>query len=475
MTKKLTKKTVHLESVEGSDQASVVNHEHQDNHKVANKWFLVLMVVAGVVSGVLSYIGADSIYNAWYISIPFAIVVEGVIVVSLWLLPKRTVFQKALLMSIWAIAVSFSVFSAHLYAYKGTVAQRDSQSARNQVATFVSKITGKGEALHTKYKEAIADAQAEADGRNGPRGKGPKYKRLLILAEEAEIAHKSFKESTRKPIATAMDELRTVDSLADSQAIYLDLVAEVPAVYLEGIDAPKFVEESPKNPLKVILSLLGALQDIFSHESVSDGKAMEVMALVVASLMEALALLIGFARVILLSPIKKTSPILQRMRTWFESFFHAQHVWDDARENVNRDRANRKKEPRDAPKQNKSKREKSPSTEQRIQNAVETDAHQRNVPPIKVYQEVAVLRGTRRGGAKSVETFKLDDFKNLEATLRSLEIIDAVKHYSDDKIVVSTKWEYMMDYVHSQTSKMISGKTATSSSSVFKRANRKAA
>ena len=447
-----------IQNKNNKKDAHAVQSAPQDNYKMANYSILFLMIIAGAVSGILSYVGAESIYQAKHISIPFAIVVEGVIILTLWLLPKRLAWEKVLLMSIWAIGVTFSIFSAHLHSYKGTVAQRDAQTAKMQVLDYISGIEDYGKGLLLAARDAAVAAEAELEGKYGSeRGPGPKYREKLKIADAASQKHKAFEESVREPIEKAKTDLKSDNSLSDVQDIYADL-ASIPAEYRSELKQPNITEAAANNPLRVILSLLGAINNVITGKSVDDSQAQEIMALAVASLMEVMALLLGLARVVLLRPIKEgTLSMHKKLHSMIAWVFNTRYVFQDAAEEVAVDRKNKQSKKTSTSRKNRNT-ERKPNEKQLtlkeirelINKALHSDANKNGIPYIKIVQQVSGLRGTRSGGNNSIETFTIRNFEGLEITLRAMEQIDAVKIHSDEKIIVSTKWGDFIKYILAQ-------------------------
>ena len=421
----------------------------QTNYKMANFSILFLMIIAGVVSGALSYYGAESIYNNKLISIPFAIVVEGVIVLTLWLLPKRLAWEKVLLMSIWAIGVTFSILSAHLESHKGTVKKNDLQIAKNDVFSYISGINDHGKDLMEKAQKAHGDARAEENGKFGSTpGSGPEHKRLLRIADAADQKYEAFKKSVEKPIQKATTNLDSAKSLGEVQKIFFHLMGDIPDEYRSKLKSPNIAEVSADNPLRVILSLLGAISDVTTGKSVDNSQAQEIMALAVASLMEVMALLLGLARVVLLRPIK-SGTLHKKLHSMIAWVLRLPYVWRDAAKEVTSTHEN-KPSRKTSPSRRNRNTERKPNLKELVDKALHSDANENGIPYIKIVQQVSGLRGTRSGGNNSIETFTIKNFKGLDRTLRAMEIVDAIKIHSDEKIVISAMWNDFINYIFAQ-------------------------
>ncbi|MEM6483934.1 MAG: hypothetical protein AAF662_02955 [Pseudomonadota bacterium] len=256
------------------------------------------MILAGLVSGFLSYKGANAIFESHMLSIPFAVVVQGAIFVALWHMPKQSVVVKLLLAIVWAIAASFSIGSAYLETTAKAYTSTEILAARNDLLEFVAGVSAVGASLKDEIAIQEDNAAAEIDDqRVKDNRQGPKYREFKNAAAKAQLEYEAYERSAGAAIQRIQDDLadpEKSDDLNDLRIIWERHQAGVSSKYRTGVATPVFVtkETSPT-------SRLAALWALIMSEATSEAKQFEIsLALLWASLMEALALLLAIVRLV---------------------------------------------------------------------------------------------------------------------------------------------------------------------------------
>lgn len=268
-----------------------------------------LMLVCAGVSAVLSFKGANAVFASAFTSFFFALGVQGAIFVALWMLPGRPMHIKALLGVVWAVAVSFAIGSAFLRA-DATTEGTDVRKAENALSAWIAQVENERARLLTTAKTAEAIAKGETDGSLGRAGKGPKYNAAMKdkLAAEQELV--AFDATAGKTIAETQATLKAnpPQKLVDVQRAFDELKAGVPQRYTDGLTTGEIMS-AHRGPFE----RLGHMWAVLAGDVKEGENTVETVgALAVASLMEAICLLLALCRFAIGKGIDKRS-LLERL------------------------------------------------------------------------------------------------------------------------------------------------------------------
>jgi hypothetical protein len=132
----------------------------------SEKWILVMLQIAALVCGWMCFQGALQIFSGHMITaFAFAVVVQGVILLTLWQMALRPLRQRVVLLFAWLVCASFSTGAAFFYADKNNW-ESVVADAKSSVITYVQQIEGKFAELEQSEAAKRLAAKTEA-GRGG--------------------------------------------------------------------------------------------------------------------------------------------------------------------------------------------------------------------------------------------------------------------------------------------------------------------
>ncbi len=273
----------------------------------------VQMALTGLASGYMSLQGAQAVFDSYLLSIPFAVAVQGAVLSSLWLLPKKAALMKGLLFSSWAVAVFFSVSSAYVVSTQASSEELAAAQAKSEIVTWVSSVREHGSRLSSQVARHEAQATCEiTEGCVKIPDKGPRYRKATQEAAQARAALTLYQESAGQAIAELEAKLVALGSetdVAQLRSIYSTYRAQVPSQYQSGIPLPTFVTKVSDWKSRL-------LEPYFAiTEGTKEEKLEAVLGVSLASLMEALAFLFAMMRLTLDRP-KDERSMRARLVDW---------------------------------------------------------------------------------------------------------------------------------------------------------------
>jgi hypothetical protein len=164
-------KQVSNSELKAADEGQVESRNQQVS---SDKWILRLLVLAALVCGWMCFQGALGIFGGHaFTALPFAVVVQGVILIALWQMAYRPFSQKMVLAAVWVVAALFSTGSAFFYADKNNWESVVIDS-RKEANGYFGRIGGEFDKLVAAHQAIEAKVKVE----ESDRGCGPKCRAL---------------------------------------------------------------------------------------------------------------------------------------------------------------------------------------------------------------------------------------------------------------------------------------------------------
>jgi hypothetical protein len=199
----------------------------------------VLISVAGIVSGWLSYNGAAEIFGDQLTAFGFTIVVQGVVSLALWYFAEASTLPRILLGFAWAAAVTFSIGTAYVTADRQSGDKSSLVDAQNELVTYFSEVAA---AIKEVERDATLKSEAaKSEAKNG--GCGKKCQSLQAEADQLAAHAKLLQEGAGEAIKRAQNEMYNSTSLAELLVTYQKLKPELASVDAK-VNAPSFIDNT---------------------------------------------------------------------------------------------------------------------------------------------------------------------------------------------------------------------------------------
>jgi hypothetical protein len=280
-----------------SDPPSPPPEPASTGNRFIDRWTLVVLAIAALVAGSLSASGAHAMFpGGWAIPVAFATVVQIVVSMSLWALPRRPFVKRALLLTAWFIAVNFSIASA-FYANYLNNSQELTASLVTQVGEAFTTIKVHTQAVESGAGEAQDRMQSELDhgtfSVKGVPGEGPKTRELRQVALTA-VARAREAKAVDGIVDDALESLKQPDMTVEKvRDIYQTTLYRV-GKYAEGVPRVSFGDDR-RSFVNIVASAYTVLAG--QDTSVSPVERTRILgSFGSASLMEVLALLSSIIR-----------------------------------------------------------------------------------------------------------------------------------------------------------------------------------
>lgn len=204
----------------------------------SEKWILLMLQIAALVCGWMCFQGALQIFSGHVITaLAFAVVVQGVILLTLWQMALRPLRQRMVLFLAWLVCASFSTGAAFFYADKNNW-ESVVADAKGSVITYVQQLEGKFAELE-RFEAAKRNA-ATTEGSPSRGGCGPKCRALQDAADEA-AAQVAAAQAAKAATRDALTELNAMDdktaSLQDIRGVF-NKVRAAAGSFGEGVSEP---------------------------------------------------------------------------------------------------------------------------------------------------------------------------------------------------------------------------------------------
>lgn len=293
-------KTVHGE-MEMTTQNNVRNEETQE--KVHDITFAILIGIAGLVSGYLSFKGATMVMPGILVSLAFGIVVQGTIMVALWLLPARPTSHQTMLVGIWAVAVTFSIMSATVQVDKNTRQETEAVVAKNSIINLIGLARAEIVKKEAEIRRLTDRMVAEEEGLYGTgTGKGDLYYGFQDKKIAAEAELNVLKATSGKALNNAESALKNLPDNASHEELKEIVDHMAPHIVALGVTVPPMAEKSGPARLAQLVKNV--------RDGGPNGERTEaITAIFSASLMEVITLLLALARIVMHRIVRNERPI----------------------------------------------------------------------------------------------------------------------------------------------------------------------
>jgi hypothetical protein len=266
---------------------------------------LTVLVIAACVSGVLSARGATAVFpNSGLLPYAFAVVLQLIIFISLWGLARSSPKIRALLLSAYLIAASFTTGSAFVQTYGGSD-QEMVAHFKDVVSAAFGGVYRNAEQVRVAAKEAGARVTEESNRglySDGRSGFGPKARELAQKKLEAN-SRATEVESVEKTLVAAQQALHNPSLNVEAvRTIYNDTIAQVGS-FAEGVPRVDFSGDH-RSALTIVVNAYFTV--LGKNPGVSQSERMRTIgSIVTASLMELLSLLVSLIRAEMHRPDKE--------------------------------------------------------------------------------------------------------------------------------------------------------------------------
>jgi hypothetical protein len=273
-----------------------INSISDSSKRVVDVSTALVVVIVMAVAGYMSAQGAKAVFpSSAFLPYAFAAVVQIIVTMTLWALPRTPPLRRVLLLTVWLASASISVSSAFFMteqANRGEVVAQLKDGAIQSMAE-VKKNTSGAKIVADAAAKAVVEERNRGTFSNTGTGYGPKARELARASVQAN-ARVTEAEAADKVIEAALEDLRKPGlTTEDVRAIYNETMLRV-GPFADGVKAPDFSVDRRSFATVTVNAYL----TLFGRGApMNEGERMRLTgSLGAASIMEILALLCALIR-----------------------------------------------------------------------------------------------------------------------------------------------------------------------------------